>query len=301
MDHALLSTVTQEVAEMSQVRSGAIQSGRWLRLDSRIVVLLPNPTAGSRLEPAERVGEALDVGPGVGAPLAFRPRDVIVAGQEFSAVFGTGIPSRRDLIHPRIDFHAQEALHRMFKGPPSAQGDAREMFAAVRAGQLVGIYIVNEGVPAMRARKMNTWFWQLIPERGRHSSPGSSRPDGRAATYRLPGFGQVLFVPPRSSVAEGVEHLPMMRSGEISRCKTETGVILAESPSLETLVNNVVPPTFCYTGTTSIGTPRPPRVCTCTGFFAEYDLCFLPRDVDFGIPANQNLTQVEKGLLDYTG
>ena len=93
---------------------------------------------------------------------------------------------------PNIDYHAQEALHRMFKGDPGAREDASGMFAAIKAGQLAGIYIVNQGVPAMRARKMNTWWWLVIPK-GEDAilllDPAALM-DGPAA-HRFPGFGQI--------------------------------------------------------------------------------------------------------------
>jgi hypothetical protein len=35
-------------------------------------------------------------------------------------------------------------------------------------------------------------------------------------------------------------------------------------------------------------------ICTCRGFFTQYDLRFLPRDGEFGIEANRNMTRQEK-------
>ena len=66
----------------------------------------------------------------------------------------------------------------MFKRDPAARIDAVQMFAAVKTGQLAGIYIVNQGAPALRARKLNTW-WLRLQIRGhpdlecpkRHQSP----------------------------------------------------------------------------------------------------------------------------------
>jgi hypothetical protein len=89
--------------------------------------------------------------------------DNLTADREFHEVSLSGVPSRKDLIDPRIDFHAQEALHRMFRGDSGARENASGMFAGVKAGDLAGIYIVDQGVPAMRARKMNMGWWQVIP------------------------------------------------------------------------------------------------------------------------------------------
>src|SRR5262245_32353681 len=110
----------------------AIARGRWFRVMPNVIVLSDVEASLSAHRETRELGDA-------------------------------GVLSRKQLIHPRIDYHAQEALYRMFKSDPAAQEDASGMFAAVKAGQLAGIYIVNQGVPAMRARNMNTWFWQLIP------------------------------------------------------------------------------------------------------------------------------------------
>jgi hypothetical protein len=71
--------------------------------------------------------------------------------------------SSRDVIDNRIDVFAQYALLRMFKGDPAARADAQGMLCAVKTGQLAGIYKEDERVPALRARKINRWWWQIIP------------------------------------------------------------------------------------------------------------------------------------------
>jgi hypothetical protein len=72
--------------------------------------------------------------------------------------------TRNDVIDERIDVFAQYSLLRMFKGDAAARGDGEGMLAAVKAGQLAGIYKEDERVPAMRARNMNMGWWQLIPK-----------------------------------------------------------------------------------------------------------------------------------------
>ena len=91
-------------------------------------------------------------------------RAVDSGGNEIGELPAVAIPSQRDLIDSRIDVHAQYALHRMFRSHPAARADAAEMFAAIKAGDLAGIYVVNQAVPALRARKINRWWWELIPK-----------------------------------------------------------------------------------------------------------------------------------------
>jgi hypothetical protein len=80
---------------------------------------------------------------------------------------GGGAPARNPVIDPRIDVFAQRALLRMGGGDPAAQANAAGMLAAVKSGQLGGIYKEDERVPALRAQRLGLGWWQLIPpERG---------------------------------------------------------------------------------------------------------------------------------------
>ena len=121
-----------EPYEVDPEAQGMSRTGRWVRRGRNIVVLLDD-----KAQPGD--SKVYEVSAG-------------------------GIPSRRELIHPRIDFYAQEALYRIFQGDPGAREDAAQMLAAVKTGQLAGIYIVNQGVPAMRAQKMKLGWWQVIPK-----------------------------------------------------------------------------------------------------------------------------------------
>src|SRR5215510_3715503 len=118
--------------EMKSERRPVSHSGHWFRRGNDIVVLLDD----------------MD-----------HPGD-----NELSEVSAGSIPSRKDLIDERIDYYAQEALYRMFKGDPGARADASGMFTAVKAGQLTGLYIENQFVPAKRAQRLGLGWWQLIPK-----------------------------------------------------------------------------------------------------------------------------------------
>jgi hypothetical protein len=118
--------------EVDPEAQGMSQSGRWFRQGRNIVLLLDNKTHSG--------------------------------DSEIYEVSTGGIPSRKDLIDPRIDFHAQEALYRMFKGDPGVRAAAAQIFAAVKSGQLGGIYAENQLIPATRAQRMGLGWWQLIPK-----------------------------------------------------------------------------------------------------------------------------------------
>src|SRR5215207_6399746 len=65
----------------------------------------------------------------------------------------------------RIDVFAQYALLRMAKSPdPGARADASAMLGAVKSGTLAGIYKEDEQIPALRARRVGTSWWLVIPK-----------------------------------------------------------------------------------------------------------------------------------------
>jgi outer membrane protein OmpA-like peptidoglycan-associated protein len=181
------------------------------------------------------------------------PFELYVDGQEFYEISGTSIPSRRDLIHPRIDFHAQEALYRMFRGDPGARVEAAQIFDAVKAGQLAGIYIVNQGVPAMRAQKMKLGWWQVIPK------------DQDAVLLLDPNAP--LSGPPLIAFVDAVkadsarlikalrsvwETFQLFRTRNVSRCPVPSGAVFAETSEFQVRLRNVVPAILCAKSGTAI-------------------------------------------------
>jgi len=69
-----------------------------------------------------------------------------------------------DFIDSRIDVSAQYALYEMVKGGGSGRNTAIQMFSAVKAGRLGGIYQQDQQVPAQRAQALGIGWWQLIPQ-----------------------------------------------------------------------------------------------------------------------------------------
>ena len=94
----------------------------------------------------------------------------------------------------------------MFKGDPGAREDAGGMFTAVKGGGLAGIYIVDQGVPALRAQKMNLGWWQVIPS-GEDAVLLLDPADliDRSAADCIPGQSQIRSFPAGPRSAEIVE------------------------------------------------------------------------------------------------
>ena len=69
-----------------------------------------------------------------------------------------------DVRSNKIDVHAQYALMNMSKQPGEPSDSAHWILQSVRTGALAGIYLSNQGVPALRAQAMGTWWGTLLPE-----------------------------------------------------------------------------------------------------------------------------------------
>ena len=95
---------------------------------------------------------------------------VLPSGEEGEAQGEVSAPvpvtaTQAGVIDGRIDVHAQYALLRMAKSPdPGARADASAMLGAVKAGALAGIYKEDQQVPALRARRVGTSWWLVIPK-----------------------------------------------------------------------------------------------------------------------------------------
>ncbi len=70
--------------------------------------------------------------------------------------------TERELIHERIDVHAQRSLRRISKTHRVAE--ARLIFESVKSGALGGIYKADTKVPSLRAVRMGTAWFNLIPK-----------------------------------------------------------------------------------------------------------------------------------------
>lgn len=65
--------------------------------------------------------------------------------------------------HPKIDSHAQKALTSIALEGPDGAKEAAMILGAVQSGALGGVYLANQGVPALRAQKFGANWWTLHP------------------------------------------------------------------------------------------------------------------------------------------
>ncbi len=73
--------------------------------------------------------------------------------------------AERDVIHERIDVHAQRSIVRLSKGSRDERFISRFLLRGVQYGTLGGIYIVNQKVPALRAKALGKGWWTLLQGR----------------------------------------------------------------------------------------------------------------------------------------
>ncbi|HEX6041289.1 peptidoglycan recognition family protein [Longimicrobium sp.] len=148
--------------------------------------------------------------------------------------------TQQGVIHPAIDVHAQYALMRMSRGDPSARADAWGMLGAVKAGRL-GIYKVDQQKPALRAKKLGSSWWTVIPA-------GED-----AAVLMEPGGTEPPFIVFRDGVKGDAARLdPALRRawstfGMLGRCGPAPGRggMMAEVLPGRVVPANLVPPMLC--------------------------------------------------------
>lgn len=71
--------------------------------------------------------------------------------------------TEHSVIDERIDFHAQKSIARLSRGSMDQRYTARYLLINIRNFDLLGgIYIVNQGVPALRARDIGENWWTLL-------------------------------------------------------------------------------------------------------------------------------------------
>jgi hypothetical protein len=160
----------------------------------------------------------------------------------------------RDIIDSRIDSGAQNALLRMFKGDQGAQADATKLLAAVKTGQLTGIYGDDLFAAVQIAGKLGTQRWLLVPKgedaalvldpQGPLTLPPvivfrGDTPDIRAIPSRID-----------SAIRNASVSFRLWQTGQLSRC----------SGSLpEIRLSNVAPALFCRAAVADVLAPATAR------------------------------------------
>ena len=74
-----------------------------------------------------------------------------------------------DVLSSQIDHHAQSALFNMFARGGDTATEASAILCALKSGKLAGVYLPDQGVPAQRARKAGSNWWEMIPA-GAHAT-----------------------------------------------------------------------------------------------------------------------------------
>lgn len=77
---------------------------------------------------------------------------------------GQGCWTTQDVIDGRIDHHAQSAMMEMFSKGGKAAANASAILSAVKSGDIDGVYLPDQGVPAKRAQRAKSSWWTMIPE-----------------------------------------------------------------------------------------------------------------------------------------
>ena len=74
-----------------------------------------------------------------------------------------------DVLSSQIDHHAQSALFNMFARGGNTATEASAILCALKSGKLAGVYLPDQGIPAQRARKAGSNWWEMIPA-GAHAT-----------------------------------------------------------------------------------------------------------------------------------
>jgi hypothetical protein len=105
-----------------------------------------------------RQGRSIVVLPGRNGGGAEVSQELAAGDREVGASY-----TQCDFIDSRIDVAAQRALFQMLRRDAPSRSASLGLFAAVKAGRLVGLYQEDQQVPALRARRMGIGWWQVIP------------------------------------------------------------------------------------------------------------------------------------------
>lgn len=68
------------------------------------------------------------------------------------------------VVHPKIDVAGQRALGTWLDDGPDGVLNTLALVAMINSGDLDGVYLDNQGVPAQRARRLGLSWWTIVPE-----------------------------------------------------------------------------------------------------------------------------------------
>jgi len=146
--------------EVDPEAQGMTRSGRWFRRGRNIVLLLDDKT-----QPGD--GEIYEEPTGGTIPSRKDLIDPRVDVDVQRALLNQWIQKISirpyDVIDPRIDVGAQKAILRMAKAGPRIRVDAVGMLGAVKSGYLAGIFGDDLRLAAQLAARLGTVRWKLVP------------------------------------------------------------------------------------------------------------------------------------------
>lgn len=197
----------------------------------------------------------------------------------------------RDVIHSRIDVHAQYSLMRMSKNPATT-ADASAMLAAVKSGQLAGIYKEDQLVPAQRAQRKGIGWWQVL-------QPGQD-----ATVVRDPGVAPIIIF--RDSIRSVPSRLdPALLAAWTSLKRTFSGgfPVLVRHPAKDYVwVSHpgLEPPSFLRT--VSAPAPLPPETpLTVANSTQVPNLWICHLEMDFGLDTTPPIVTGRRIIAKGTG
>jgi len=174
-------------------------------------------------------------------------------------------PALNNVADTRINVFAQRALLRMFAGDAGARADATGILAAVKAGQLAGIYKEDERMPLLYATKLKLSWWQLIPK-GEDAALVLAQANLQAPPI-IAFRDQVRSISSRldRALRRAWNSFRLWKTGRLMRCPIRpAGVISAGAqPASTSMVSNLMPLIFCSLPTVDpclVAFPVPPAL-----------------------------------------
>lgn len=165
------------------------------------------------------------------------------------------LSNARDVIDPRIDPCAQFSLLRLQKSGPTGMAAGQGLLAAVKNGELAGIFGENLRVSSVIAARLGTVWWRLIPP-GEDAAlvvdpaaPTAVAPTivFRSTQTRATRTGDPQACLERGRIDAALQKAwasyTLLRTGRLTRCPVGPGGLAAEVFA-PTLVANIVP-SFC--------------------------------------------------------
>lgn len=167
----------------------------------------------------------------------------LAAGTTTLATPSPAAASAGGFVHPKIDSHAQKALAAIASEGPDGAKEAAMILGAVRSGALGGVYLANQGVPALRAQKFGTSWWTLHPPGidGVVLPPHPSQPGSRPILVLRKSVASKAAAR-KGAVRHAFAAFALLQSQTVSPCSGGTKQVSFVAGSPHCATSNFVPP-----------------------------------------------------------